>query len=106
MKRKRRSVKSSRKDFESKFSFVSNHRWILYPVYALAAVIIIAVVSILILSRNLPSLIELERAGDPYLMTRIYSADGKVLKELSIQKDGTSRGILLLNLYVGYLLPH
>lgn len=86
MKRKRRSVKSSRRDFESKFSFVSNHRWILYPVYSLAVVTIIAVVSILILSRNLPSLIELERAGDPYLMTRIYSADGKVLKELSIQK--------------------
>jgi len=38
------------------------------------------------LSRNLPSLEQLEMASDPKLVTRIYSADGKVLKELFTQK--------------------
>jgi len=40
---------------------------------------------ILILSRDLPSLEQLENY-DPDLVTRIYSADGKVLNELFVQK--------------------
>ena len=40
---------------------------------------------ILFLSRNLPSLEQLENY-DPDLVTRIYSADGKVLNELFVQK--------------------
>ena len=40
---------------------------------------------ILFLSRNLPSLEQLENY-DPDLVTRIYSSDGKVLNELFVQK--------------------
>jgi len=40
---------------------------------------------ILFLSRNLPSIEQLENY-DPDLVTRIYSADGKVLNELFVQK--------------------
>ena len=40
---------------------------------------------ILFLSRDLPSLEQLENY-DPDLVTRIYSADGKVLNELFVQK--------------------
>ena len=42
-------------------------------------------VFILVLSRNLPSLEQLENY-DPDLVTRIYSVDGKVLDELFVQK--------------------
>jgi len=46
----------------------------------------IAVIStVLFLSRNLPSLEQLENF-DPDLVTRIYSSDGKVLNELFVQK--------------------
>ena len=40
---------------------------------------------IFILSRDLPSLEQLENY-DPYLVTRIYSSDGVVLNELFVQK--------------------
>ena len=40
---------------------------------------------ILFLSRDLPSLEQLENY-DPDLVTRIYSADGEVLSELFVQK--------------------
>lgn len=43
------------------------------------------VVVVLFLSRNLPSLEQLENF-DPDLVTRIYSSDGKVLNELFVQK--------------------
>ena len=42
-------------------------------------------VFILVLSRNLPSLEQLENY-DPDLVTRIYSVDGKILDELFVQK--------------------
>ena len=41
--------------------------------------------TVLFLSRNLPSLEQLENF-DPDLVTRIYSSDGKVLNELFVQK--------------------
>ena len=40
---------------------------------------------VLLLSKNLPSLEQLENY-DPDLVTRIYSSDGKVLNELFVQK--------------------
>lgn len=67
-------------------SFLKKHPWIWYPIITLISLTVIAVVSILLLSRGLPSLTELEHAGDPMLVTRIYSADGKVLDELFRQK--------------------
>ena len=42
-------------------------------------------VLIIVLSRNLPSIEQLENY-DPDLVTRIYSVDGKVLDELFVQK--------------------
>ena len=41
--------------------------------------------SVLFLSKNLPSIEQLENY-DPDLVTRIYSSDGKVLDELFVQK--------------------
>ena len=59
---------------------------IIYRCLILIAVGMLGVLSIiLILSRDLPSLEQLENY-DPDLVTRIYSADGKVLNELFVQK--------------------
>ena len=61
-------------------------RKIIYRCLILIAVGMLGVLSIiLILSRDLPSLEQLENY-DPDLVTRIYSADGKVLNELFVQK--------------------
>ena len=66
--------------------FFNRHPWLVYPVVAFLGLFFIAAASIAILSRNLPSLNELERASDPLLVTRLYSADGRVLKELYRQR--------------------
>ena len=59
---------------------------IIYRCLILIGVGMLGVLSIiLILSRDLPSLEQLENY-DPDLVTRIYSADGKVLNELFVQK--------------------
>jgi len=59
---------------------------IIYRCLILIAAGMLSVLSIvLILSRDLPSLEQLENY-DPDLVTRIYSADGKVLNELFVQK--------------------
>ena len=59
---------------------------IIYRCLILIAAGMLGVLSIiLILSRDLPSLEQLENY-DPDLVTRIYSADGKVLNELFVQK--------------------
>ena len=47
--------------------------------------IILVLGIVLALSKNLPSLEQLENY-DPDLVTRIYSSDGKVLNELFVQK--------------------
>ncbi|MBA64167.1 MAG: hypothetical protein CMG55_00035 [Candidatus Marinimicrobia bacterium] len=47
--------------------------------------LILVFTSVLILSKNLPSIEQLENY-DPDLVTRIYSSDGKVLNELFVQK--------------------
>lgn len=56
--------------------------WLMYPVSALIILILIAVISIFILSRGLPSLTQLEMAGDVQLVTKIYSSDEKVIDQL------------------------
>ena len=59
---------------------------VIYRCLILIIVGMLGVLSIiLILSRDLPSLEQLENY-DPDLVTRIYSADGKVLNELFVQK--------------------
>ena len=86
MKRRKRDVLPSLKDFDNKFTFFRNHPWILYPLFTLLGLFFIGGLLILILSRDLPPLEELEKAGDPFMVTRIYSRDGEVLKELFMQK--------------------
>lgn len=81
MKRKRRNVHRVKNDLRPRWSGKSIQPWIAYPLTTLVTLIIVAAVSIGLLSRNLPSLAELEKY-DPFLVTRIYSIDGQVLKEL------------------------
>jgi len=71
----------SRKGSVSEEPFFTRHGWAVIPATALAAVIVIAVLIVLIFSRNLPSLLMLENF-EPIVLSRIYSADGKLLKEL------------------------
>jgi penicillin-binding protein 1A len=59
-------------------------RWALYPMVAILAFLLLASLLVFIFSRDLPSLSTLEHY-DPMLATRIYSADGKLLKELYMQ---------------------
>ena len=95
MKRRKRPTKSQGKKQKDKkqkdkLSFFSNNPWVFYPIITLSALVLLAIIFIAILSRNLPSLTELERF-DPYLVSRIYSADTdeygnyKVLDELAMQ---------------------
>jgi penicillin-binding protein 1A len=86
MKRRKRDVLPSLKDFDNRFAFFKNHPWILYPLFTLLGLFFIGGLLILILSRDLPPLEELEKAGDPFMVTRLYSRDGIVLKELFMQK--------------------
>ncbi len=86
MRKNLKDTRNVNKTNGDKPSFFKKHPWIWYPIITLASLIVIAIISINILSRDLPSLTELEHAGDPLLVTRIYSADGKVLDELFRQK--------------------
>lgn len=67
-------------------TFVKNNTWLLYPIYTFSVLILFTAVSIILLNTNLPSLSELEMAGDTQLVTKIYSADGKVIDKLFKQK--------------------
>jgi len=86
MKRKKRDTTTLGEQVKDRFSFFLKHPWILYPILGLAGMILIGGLAVFALSRDLPSLAELERASDPLLVTKIYSADGKVLDELYLEK--------------------
>ena len=58
--------------------------WISLGIILSGAIILLLFVGLL--SRDLPSLEQLENY-DPDLVTRIYSADGKVLNELLCKKE-------------------
>mgnify|MGYP001196318340 FL=1 len=63
-----------------------NFNKIFYRCIILIVIVMLAVLAfVLFLSKNLPSLEQLENY-DPDLVTRIYSSDGKVLNELFVQK--------------------
>jgi len=83
MRRKQREIRENKTSLPEYFK---NHQWIAYPAVFLAALLFLAGISLFLLTRNLPSLTQLERAADPLLVTRIYSRDGKILKELYKQK--------------------
>jgi len=59
-------------------------RWAIYPLVTVVCFLVVAGLGIFIFSRDLPSLTTLEHY-DPMLVTRIYSADGKLLTELYMQ---------------------
>ncbi|MCJ7812115.1 transglycosylase domain-containing protein [bacterium] len=86
MKRKMRMEMAIRKIVFDKVGFFRRHPWVLYPILTFSVLLFLGMVSIYILSRNLPSLNELEKAEDPLLVSRIYSADGILLEELFAQK--------------------
>jgi penicillin-binding protein 1A len=78
-------IASIRKFFSRLFSFwPEKYRWALYPLMTILVFILIAGLLIFFFSRDLPSLSTLEHY-DPMLATRIYSTDGKLLKELYMQ---------------------
>ena len=85
MKRKQRDLKSRLKIPAFNFIFFKKYPWTKYPFYTLLGLIITVVIFISTLSHDLPSLSELEEAAEPLLVTRIYSADGKILDELSLE---------------------
>ena len=60
-------------------------KYFLYSLVTVFLGLISVFLAILFLSKNLPSIEQLENY-DPDLVTRIYSADGKVLDELFVQK--------------------
>ncbi|MEJ2629340.1 MAG: transglycosylase domain-containing protein, partial [bacterium] len=67
----------------AKFKQMYNrHPRLLYPVSALIILLFLASISIFILSRGLPSLTQLEMAGDVQLVTKIYSSDDKIIDQL------------------------
>ena len=61
-------------------------KYFLYSLVTVFLGLISVFLAILFLSKNLPSIEQLENY-DPDLVTRIYSADGKVLDELFVQKS-------------------
>lgn len=68
-----------------KIEFVPyRYRWVLYPIGFTLVFLLLVGMMVLLFGRKLPSLTQLEHY-DPLLVTRIYSADGKVLKELYMQ---------------------
>jgi len=83
MRRKKRNIEKRRLQLPT---FLKRHKWIIYPITFLLILIMISGIVLLLLTKNLPSLTQLERAADPLLVTRIYSRDGKILKELYKQK--------------------
>jgi penicillin-binding protein 1A len=86
MKRKKRDVFMQPHAPSRQWTWLKSHPWIQYPLLSLAVAAVISMVVILILSQDLPSLSELEKAGDPFLVTRIISSDGQVLSELYKQR--------------------
>lgn len=86
MKRKKRSVNIS--DIQS---FTQNRsaeklQWWKYTVILFSVTIGIGIIILVTLSHNLPSLVQLEEASDPVLVSRIVSSDGVVLKEIYQKK--------------------
>ena len=86
MKRKRRLVDANENITSHKAPLWVRYKWLKLPLYSLLSAILFFTILIIVLSYNLPSLNELEKAGDPYLVTRIISADQKILDELFLQK--------------------
>ena len=60
--------------------------WKKYTLILTATFIVIAIISLILLGQSLPSLMELEEASDPVLISRILSNDGVVLDELFFKK--------------------
>ncbi|MBN2416429.1 PBP1A family penicillin-binding protein [bacterium] len=86
MKRNRREYTIRKEREISGPGLLTRRPWLKYPLFIIGGMTLLGIVSLVILSRDLPSLSELERAADPKMVTRIYSADGQILDEISIEK--------------------
>ena len=86
MKRKKRNIIMQPYEYRFKWKLLQSKKWYKYPILSLIISITLAMIVILILSQDLPSLSDLEKAGDPFLVTRIISSDGQVLSELYKQR--------------------
>jgi len=86
MKRKRRTKAVAMPEQKHLKKPVQGKPWLWYPLFAFAGLTVLAVIMISLLSKGLPSLEELEQAGDPFLITRIVSSNDRILAELFKQK--------------------
>ncbi len=86
MKRKKRALFVQSNRPHRQWNLFQAHEWYWYPIVSLAVVVVLSGIILFLLSRDLPSLSDLEKAGDPFLVTRIISSDGKVLSELYKQR--------------------
>jgi penicillin-binding protein 1A len=84
MKKNNRTLFGNMREALFRVKLLRNHPWMCHPLLFFCAVFLVGAVMIVLLSRNLPSLTTLEHY-DPQLVTRIYSADGKVLQELYME---------------------
>ncbi len=60
----------------------NQYPWLLYPATTLLILILVGGLMVFILSRDLPSLTQLEMAEDVQLVTKIYSSDDKIIEQL------------------------
>jgi penicillin-binding protein 1A len=81
MKRKIRSYHFSQKSEKKKTVL-----WKKYTLFLTAVFLVTMIISLILLAQSLPSLMELEEASDPVLISRILSKDGVVLDELFFKK--------------------
>jgi penicillin-binding protein 1A len=81
MKRKIRSYQFNQKSEQKKPAL-----WKKYTLFLTAVFFATMIISLILLAQSLPSLMELEEASDPVLISRILSKDGVVLDELFFKK--------------------
>jgi len=85
MKRYRRNMEKNEVIEENKEKSSYSQNWIFRIFVGLCLIFIILIIYLYILSRDLPSLTQLEHY-DPELATKIYSQDGVIIKELFTKK--------------------
>ncbi|MBN1780426.1 PBP1A family penicillin-binding protein [bacterium] len=85
MKRKKRTFEPGTRPIADPHDTGQLTGWKRYAVITFGSVVALGILMIILLSRNLPSLTELESASDPVLVSRIVSSDGVVMKELYIK---------------------
>ncbi|MBN2104564.1 PBP1A family penicillin-binding protein [bacterium] len=86
MKRKKRSIPVYKMQSPVQEKPSQKMIWWKYTTVLFSVILGIGLIILILLSHNLPSLIQLEEASDPVLVSRIVSNDGVVLKEIYQKK--------------------